>query len=142
MDLNQDDERISRCPHRTIQADVFNWLGGETSERYDLIVLDPPSLARREAERAGAIRAYRQLAQDAVARLRPGGILVACSCSAHVTREEFHAAVQAGAAARRRDLRVLRTADHPADHAPSFAEAHYLKCICLGHAGDANPASR
>lgn len=142
MDLNRADERISRCPNRAIQADVFNWLGGETSERYDLIVLDPPSLARREVERAGAIRAYRQLAHDAVARLRPGGILVACSCSAHVGRDEFFSAVQDGADPSRRSLGILRTSEHPPDHAPTFAEAHYLKCICLGPPGDANSASR
>lgn len=130
-DLNRDEERVRRCAHHTAQGDAFQWMGRNSPETYDLIILDPPSLARRESERAGAVAAYQRLAASAVGRLRPGGTLVAASCSAHVSREEFFAAVSTGAASRRRQFDVIRTAGHPADHAPTFPEAHYLKCICL-----------
>ena len=129
--LNQQDERISRCIHRAIQADVFKWLNLRDTERFDLIILDPPSLARRESERKGAIEAYRQLAAQSSKFLRPSGILAASSCSAHVNREEFFSAVQSGLASFPMSFEVMRTSDHPPDHAPSFPEAHYLKSICL-----------
>ena len=82
--------------HETIQADAFEWL--ETAERkFDLIILDPPSLAKREPQRATAIRAYQRLAALGIARLRPRGVLLACSCSAHVAADEFFGAIKAAA---------------------------------------------
>jgi 23S rRNA (cytosine1962-C5)-methyltransferase len=56
--LNSGDAAIASCRHEPIQADVFEWLTGNAARKFDLIVLDPPSLAKREAERAGAIRAH------------------------------------------------------------------------------------
>src|SRR5207244_3916884 len=79
---------IASCPHELVQADAFDWLSGNVKRKFDLIVLDPPSLAKREAERPGALRAYNHLAQLAINHLTPGGILVSCSCSAHVIAEE------------------------------------------------------
>jgi 23S rRNA (cytosine1962-C5)-methyltransferase len=94
-------------------------------------VLDPPSLAKREAERAGAIRAYARLAQSGLRHLRPGGILVACSCSAHVSAEEFFAAVRQAARGSGRRFTELQTTRHAPDHLATFPEAEYLKAIYL-----------
>jgi len=116
--------------HETVQADVFEWLA-ETKRTFDLIILDPPSLARREAEREGAIRAYGKLAGDGVRRLAPGGVLVSASCSAHVSAEEFFEAVRGVARRSGRKWRELRTSRHAPDHHASFAEAEYLKAIFL-----------
>lgn len=120
----------SRAPHEMIQADTFDWLK-ETRRRFDLIILDPPSLAKREQERATAIRAYKQLAALGMKCLRRNGILVACSCSAHVSANEFFAAVNQAAGSSRRAYKVLRTSGHPPDHPATFAEAEYLKGIYL-----------
>lgn len=117
-------------PHETVQADVFEWLTA-TRREFDLIVLDPPSLARREAEREGAIRAYGKLAGDGLRRLAPGGVLVSASCSAHVSAEEFWEAVRTAARRSGRRWRELRRSRHAPDHHASFAEAEYLKAIYL-----------
>ena len=77
------------APHRPVQADVFEWLGEQPAASFDLVILDPPSLARREAERAGALRAYGWLAEDGIRLLARGGVLLGASCSAHVSAEEF-----------------------------------------------------
>jgi len=119
-----------KIPHESIQADTFEWLD-KTDRKFDLIVLDPPSLAKREQERATAIRAYTKLAALGINRLRPRGILVACSCSAHVSAAEFFGAVKKAALASRRKHRITRTAGHPADHPATFPEAEYLKAIYL-----------
>ena len=60
-----------------------------------------------------------------------GGILVACSCSAHLSAEEFFAAVQRAAARSRRRFKVLQTAGHASDHPAAFKEANYLKAVYL-----------
>ena len=113
-------------PHETIQADTFEFLAQKPSRKFGLIVLDPPSLAKRESEKAGALRAYRQLVQSALAWLARDGILVAASCSAHVTPEEFFSTVLKASG-----LKEFRRAENPFDHPATFPEARYLKCIYL-----------
>jgi 23S rRNA (cytosine1962-C5)-methyltransferase len=129
--LNAADPKIARCRHETIQADVFEWLAGNGGRTFDLIILDPPSLAKRETERAGAIRAYGRLVESALPHLAPGGILVACSCSAHVSAEEFFTAVRTATRGSGRRFTEKKTTHHAPDHAATFAEAEYLKGIYL-----------
>ena len=129
--LNKDDAGVMQCRHEFIQADAFEWLAGNAARKFDLIVLDPPSLAKRETERAGAIRAYGKLAADGIAHLSPGGILVVCSCSAHVSAEEFFGAMRQAVTQSGRKFTELRTTRHAADHHATFKEAEYLKAIFL-----------
>ena len=129
--LNQGEPSIARCRHETVQANAFDWLAQNFAHTFDLIVLDPPSLAKREAERAGAIHAYENLAANALRHLRKNGTLVAASCSAHVSAEEFFEAVRRAAEGSRREFAVIKTTRHAPDHPASFAEAEYLKCACL-----------
>ncbi len=129
--LNAGDAAIAACRHEPIQADVFDWLAGNTGRKFDLVVLDPPSLAKREAERAGAIRAYGNLVSSGLKHLLPGGVLLAGSCSAHVTAAEFFDAVRQAAAQSGRRFTELQTTHHAPDHHASFKEAEYLKGIYL-----------
>lgn len=122
---------VGACARESIQADAFEWLEHNGERRFDLVILDPPSLARREAERAGALRAYSRLAILGLNHLSPGGILLACSCSAHVTANEFFEAVRNGGLKSRRKFEEFATATHPADHPATFKEAEYLKAIFL-----------
>jgi 23S rRNA (cytosine1962-C5)-methyltransferase len=128
--LNKAIRAVADCPHELVQADTFDWLA-ETRRRFDLVVLDPPSLAKRESERAGAIRAYVRLAEMGIRALNRGGILVAASCSAHVSAQEFFAAVREAAEKSGRSFSELRTTGHAFDHAATFKEAEYLKAIYL-----------
>jgi 23S rRNA (cytosine1962-C5)-methyltransferase len=129
--LNAANAGVATCRHEFVQADAFEWLNHQPRRRFDLVVLDPPSLAKREIERLGAIRAYERLALSGIELLRPGGILVACSCSAHVTAEEFFAAVRRSAVSAGRTSQELRTTRHAPDHPATFKEAEYLKAIYL-----------
>lgn len=128
--LNEHLPALSACRRNAFKADVFAWLE-QRPETYDVVVLDPPSFARREAERSRALEAYHRLAALGLSRLAAGGILAACSCSAHVRPEEFYDAVRGAARDSGRPSRVIRVAGHPADHAPAFPEAEYLKAIFL-----------
>jgi 23S rRNA (cytosine1962-C5)-methyltransferase len=128
--LNQNFAGVANCRHETIQADCFDWLE-KTSENFDLIVLDPPSLAKRATEREGAIHAYEKLNSLGIKKLSRDGILVAGSCSAHVSAPEFFDAVRRAAADSGRKFSELKTLRHPPDHPATFKEAQYLKVIYL-----------
>jgi 23S rRNA (cytosine1962-C5)-methyltransferase len=126
--LNQNFPGVATCRHQTVQADTFEWLPA-SAEKFDLIVLDPPSLAKRATEREGAIHAYERLNLLGIARLARDGILVAGSCSAQVSAVEFFDAVRRAAGKSGRKFVELKTAQHPPDHPAMFKEAEYLKVI-------------
>lgn len=129
--LNPTAPGVAACRHDCVRADAFAWLAAKPVRKFDLIVLDPPSLAKREAERARAIGAYRQLNADGLRWLAPGGVLVAASCSAHVSTEEFFGAVRQAASATARPFTEWQTTGHAPDHPATFPEAQYLKAIYL-----------
>lgn len=118
--------------HESIQTNAFDYLAQKPSRKFGLIILDPPSLAKREQEKQGALNAYRQLAQNAIPWLDKNGILVAASCSAHVTPEDFFQTITALAG--RHGLKEFRRTENPLDHPATFPEARYLKCIYLSAA--------
>jgi 23S rRNA (cytosine1962-C5)-methyltransferase len=129
--LNRDTGPVASCEHETIRADAFEWLDRPTTPRFDLVILDPPSLAKQESERAGAIRAYERLAANGIRLLRHGGILAAASCSAHVPAEDFFAAMARAAVRCGRQFLEVKRTGHPPDHPATFSEARYLKCVYL-----------
>jgi 23S rRNA (cytosine1962-C5)-methyltransferase len=129
--LNQSRSDIQKCEHEAIKADALEWLGGNSKRNFDLVVLDPPSFAKRENEKPRAIAAYTRLASLGIRHLRPGGILVACSCSAHVRAGEFFDSVRKAAKGSKGRFRELETTGHAPDHPATFAEAEYLKAIYL-----------
>ena len=128
--LNQNVSGVAACHHDTAQGDAFDWLAASTA-KFDLVILDPPSLAKRTTEREGALHAYERLATMGIARLAPGGILVAGSCSARVTAEDFFQVVRRAAVKSGRKCTELKTLRHPPDHPATFKEGEYLKVIYL-----------
>jgi len=127
--LNRHLASVASCRHEMIHADAFEWIEQGPKRGFNLVILDPPSLAKRESERSRAIQVYHKLASDGIQRLKRDGILAAASCSAHVSAEEFFAAVLEAAKESRREFTELRTTGHGTDHPATFPEAHYLKCI-------------
>ncbi len=100
-------------------------------ERFDAIVLDPPKFARSRRALDDALRAYHWLNRLAVELLNPGGILVTCSCSGHVAREDFRMMLLGVAQQTRRDIQILQERGAAADHpvAVTCLEGEYLKCF-------------
>ena len=105
----------------------------QKGERFELVVCDPPKLAGNAREVEGALRHYRKVNSEAARRVTTGGVLVTCSCSGHVTPEEFIRAVLASVRDAGRDAVLVRldgaASDHPTPLA--FAEGRYLKCATL-----------
>ncbi|HEV2695344.1 MAG TPA: class I SAM-dependent methyltransferase [Verrucomicrobiae bacterium] len=128
--LNQNFPAAAACRHETVQADAFEWIEKATA-KFDLVVLDPPSLAKRATEREGAVRAYERVNALGIKLLAREGVLVAGSCSAHVPAAEFFEAVRHAAMKSGRKFSELKTKLHPPDHPAGFKEAEYLKVIYL-----------
>jgi len=116
-------------------GDVFDTLHAlkTAGEQFDGIVLDPPKFARSRGAVEDALRAYARLNRLAIDLLAPGGILVTCSCSGHVTRDDFFFMLVGVAQQSGRDIQVLEQRGAAADHPVSATcpETEYLKCfIC------------
>lgn len=120
---------------RFVAGDCFEQLEqlAAGSERWGAVVLDPPKFARSRTAVDEALGAYHFLNRLAVAVLEPGGILVTCSCSGHVGREEFAFMLADVAQRTGRDIQILETRGAAPDHpvAATCLESDYLKCfIC------------
>ncbi len=118
-----------------IEADAFeilrNW--SQAGEQFDVIVLDPPAFAKTKRAVEGALRGYKELNLRALKMLRPGGLLVTCSCSHHVTGPDLEGAVAAAAADASRRMRLLERRGAAPDHPVvlNLPETEYLKCLVL-----------
>jgi 23S rRNA G2069 N7-methylase RlmK/C1962 C5-methylase RlmI len=99
--------------------------------QYDTIVLDPPAFAKTKRAVPTALRGYKELNLRAMKMLRPGGILVTCSCSFHVGEGEFLEMLGSAAADAGRRVRILEKRDAALDHPVllNVPETSYLKCI-------------
>lgn len=122
-------------PHSVVTENVFDYLRALEAKNYktDMIVLDPPAFTKNRGSRDGAIRGYNEINRVALRLLRPGGVLVTCSCSHHLAMTEFREIVQGAARDAGRTLKLIEQRGQPADH-PILLEApesEYLKCLIL-----------
>jgi 23S rRNA (cytosine1962-C5)-methyltransferase len=118
-----------------IEADAFEILRdwSQAGEMFDVIVLDPPAFAKTKRAVEGALRGYKELNLRALKMLRPGGLLVTCSCSHHVSWADLESAVAAAAADASRRVRLLERRGAAPDHPVilNLPETEYLKCLVL-----------
>jgi 23S rRNA (cytosine1962-C5)-methyltransferase len=131
LTLNRDQPSVAATRHELLAEDAFEALArlGRSGRCFDLVVVDPPAFARRQAQVAQALSAYRQLTRLALGVLQPGGTLVQASCSRPVGAEPFFVAVNQAAARAGRPLREIERTGHPLDHPIGFPEGAYLKCL-------------
>jgi len=117
------------------EADVFDLLAGYSSGRreYSMVVLDPPAFAKSRSNLEAAMRGYKEINLRALRLLGPGGVLVTCSCSHHVSEAAFLETVAAASLDAGRKLRVLERRTQSQDHPIllTVPETHYLKCLIL-----------
>jgi len=114
------------------RADAFRFLRRDVGP-YDLIIVDPPPLARSRGDVQRAARAYKDLVLYALRRAAPGALLLAFACSHHVGPDLFRKIVFGASLDARRPLRVLRSLGAPADHPVSLdhPEGAYLNGLLL-----------
>ena len=115
------------------QADAFEKLASleEENAKFGMVVLDPPKFARSRASASDALRAYHRINRLGVDLLEPGGVLVTCSCSGAITRDDFLMTLSAVAQRSGRTLQLLEYRVAAPDHVVNLhcLEGEYLKCV-------------
>ena len=114
-------------------ANVFDDLRELESagERFDTIVLDPPAFAKNRGSLKAAIRGYKEINLRALKLLNPGGVLVTCTCSYHVSEDLFLKIIADAAIDARRRVQIVEKRMQAADHPVllGMPETYYLKCV-------------
>ncbi|HZE68107.1 MAG TPA: class I SAM-dependent rRNA methyltransferase [Pyrinomonadaceae bacterium] len=103
----------------------------ESGEKFDTIVLDPPAFAKNRASVKNAARGYKEINLRAMKLLNPGGILVTCSCSYHISENLFLEIITEAAKDGRCRLQLVEKRMQASDHPVllSVPETYYLKCM-------------
>ena len=118
-----------------IEGNAFDFLKDYSAQgrEYDTIVLDPPAFARGKQNLETALRGYKELNLRALKMLRPGGVLITCSCSFHVSDQDFLAVLTSAAADAHRNVVLLAHRSQSSDHPIllTVPETHYLKCLIV-----------
>jgi 23S rRNA (cytosine1962-C5)-methyltransferase len=122
---------VAACRFKPTVADAFREMDrlAHQGQRFDVVIIDPPSFAQRQFEVDRAIAAYSKLTDLGVRLVKRGGLLVQCSCSSRVTADDFHSTVSHSAARANRPLDELRRTGHAVDHPVTFNEGSYLKAV-------------
>ncbi len=117
------------------EANCFDFLkaADQEGQRFDTVVLDPPAFARQKSRVESALRGYKELNLRALKILNPGGYLITCSCSFHVSEADLLEAVASAALDARRTVAVVERRTQSRDHPIllTVPETHYLKCLIL-----------
>jgi 23S rRNA (cytosine1962-C5)-methyltransferase len=118
-----------------LEGNCFDYLkaADQEKQRFDIVVLDPPAFARQKANRESALRGYKELNLRALKTLNPGGYLVSCSCSFHVSEADLLEVVAGAALDAHRTVAVVERRTQSRDHPIllTVPETHYLKCLIL-----------
>jgi len=139
LEVAEQNEKLNASAGRPevewIEGNAFDLMKDYSSagKLYDLIVLDPPAFAKSKKQLESAMRGYKELNLRALKMLRPGGILVTCSCSFAVSEEDFLVMLTEAAQDAHRTVRVLEKRTQSKDHPILLGvpETFYLKCLVL-----------
>ena len=119
--------------HQFLVTDVFDYLEQAQSagEQFDVVVLDPPAFAKTQGARSQALKAYRRLNTLGIQLLRPGGILLTCSCSGVIGMDDLLGALSHSVQRLQRTVQLLETYTYGVDHPINLAmpETAYLKAV-------------
>lgn len=114
-----------------VEADIFEWMDHVAKEEYDLIIVDPPSMAGNKSQVAKALKTYHKLYSTLLPKIKSGGAIVCCCCTSRISRREFEEKVSF---ALRPMKRIANLAMEP-DHEPGTVEADYLKIMVFQKSG-------
>lgn len=124
---------LNSARHSFLTEDAFALLERfvEMERSFDLLILDPPSFARRKQSRHAALRAYTRLNALGMRCVAPGGLLASASCTSQLGPDDFRAMLGDAAASAGRRLQIIHEAGQPRDHpVPAhFPEGRYLKFV-------------
>ena len=131
MGLNHHLATVAACRHRVIAGDAFTAMErmSAAGERFDIVVIDPPSFAPRQRDVARALAAYARLTRLGLDLVNDGDWFVQSSCSARIDAETFEVNVSESASSVGVELLDTIVTGHPIDHPVTFPEGAYLKAV-------------
>ncbi len=134
--IAQDNAKLNDVKVEFEKGDAFEVLEklAQSQSQFDVVILDPPKFARSKSGIRSALDGYVRLNKEALKVLKPGGVLVTCSCSGHVSRDTFANILSSVSIQSGRTLRILEERGQASDHPvkPTCPENAYLKCfICV-----------
>jgi 23S rRNA (cytosine1962-C5)-methyltransferase len=133
LEVADQNAALNRREIEWIEANAFDLLKdyAASGQRYDTVVLDPPAFAKSKRDLDAAMRGYKELNLRALKMLRPGGVLVSCSCSYHVSQAAFLEMIAGAAQDARRTVRLIEVRGQARDHPIllNVPESSYLKCV-------------
>ena len=125
--------RLDGSRHSFVTEDCFTMLERyhRMGQRFQLIILDPPSFARQKSSMHAALRAYTRLNALAMGCIEPGGLLISASCTSQVSPEQFRGMLADAASQSEMRLQIIHEAGQPVDHPVpvGFPEGRYLKFV-------------
>jgi 23S rRNA (cytosine1962-C5)-methyltransferase len=125
--------RLDASRHRFVTEDCFPLLErySRMGQRFQMIILDPPSFARQKRSMHAALRAYTRLNALALGCIEPGGLLISASCTSQVSPEQFRSMLADAASQSEMRLQIIHEAGQPVDHPVpvGFPEGRYLKFV-------------
>lgn len=126
--LNQDNPNVKNGQHHIVVQDAFEAMEQlyQQGKRYDVVIIDPPSFAKKISEVDSALLSYAKLANLGSRLVAQGGTLVLASCSSRVTESQFFETVER---ASQYPFVNKVTFQHALDHPIRFPEGAYLKCL-------------
>jgi 23S rRNA (cytosine1962-C5)-methyltransferase len=130
---NQELNHFSNLEWRDANCFDFLKAADHEGQRYDTVILDPPPFARHKSSLESALRGYKELNLRALKILNPGGFLLTCSCSFHVSEADLLGAIASAALDARRTVTIVERRTQSRDHPIllTVPETHYLKCLIL-----------
>ena len=139
LEVAEQNEKLNAAAGKSeiewIEGNAFDLMKDYSSagRQYDAIVLDPPAFAKSKKHLESALRGYKELNLRAMKMLRPGGVLVTCSCSFAVSEQDFFNVLNEAAQDAHRSVRVLERRTQAKDHPILLGvpETYYLKCFVL-----------
>ncbi|WP_146907608.1 class I SAM-dependent rRNA methyltransferase [Arenimonas daejeonensis] len=133
LEIAEKNARLNNARVKFVQADLFPYLrdAQQRGEQFDVVILDPAKLTRDREQVIAALKKYNDMNKLAMQVVKPGGILLTCSCTGLVSEEEFLDMIRRAAFYAGRTVQILKVAGAGADH-PVMAhvkESRYLKAV-------------
>jgi 23S rRNA (cytosine1962-C5)-methyltransferase len=133
LEVAEKNARLNNAEVKFVQADLFHYLrdAHQRGEQFDVVILDPAKLTRDREQVIAALKKYNDMNKLAMQVIKPGGVLLTCSCTGLVGEEEFLDMIRRAAFYAGRTVQILKVAGAGADH-PFMAhvkESRYLKAV-------------
>jgi 23S rRNA (cytosine1962-C5)-methyltransferase len=135
LEIARKNAQLNDAKIRFVQSDLFPWLrdAAAAGEQWDVVILDPAKLTRDREQVIPALKKYNDMNKLAMSVVKPGGLLLTCSCTGLVSEEEFLDMLRRASFYAGREAQVLKVSGAGGDH-PFMAhvkESRYLKAALL-----------